>query len=382
MGNAVSSSELPDGSLTPSERALALQIELTAVLARGKGVGRLLRGWHQRTGEPVAVFDRLGNPLGRSDGFSAEQLDESREALRTRPPRLGESLRLSPGDDGDGAIVVTPFAGNDTVRGFLARRSDGAPTAALAAPALRALLALEYERHWLMDEPARRRRDRQFTRLLELDPDADIGALLEGFDVRTTVFRGLAIEARNETHAEVLFDDLAAMLATPFVRHRDRIVECLTPVDPLQALADYGLHAPIGLGTPLPPRHAARSIRQARHALDTSRRVGAPMEYRDGASHDFLLRVASPEYLESFAAAALGAIEHSRGGDALLDTLHVWLIERRSIEATAERTQVHRHTVRNRIQRIAQLTGHDLDSIDTQTELWLALKARGFERAI
>ena len=40
---------------------------------------------------------------------------------------------------------------------------------------------------------------------------------------------------------------------------------------------------------------------------------------------------------------------------------------------------MHRHTVRNRIQRAAQLTGHDLDSIDTQTELWLALKARGHE---
>lgn len=39
---------------------------------------------------------------------------------------------------------------------------------------------------------------------------------------------------------------------------------------------------------------------------------------------------------------------------------------------------VHWHTIRNRIERIAQLTGHDLDSVDTQTELWLALKARGF----
>ncbi len=39
---------------------------------------------------------------------------------------------------------------------------------------------------------------------------------------------------------------------------------------------------------------------------------------------------------------------------------------------------VHRHTVRNRMQRIVQITGHDLDGIDAQTELWLALKVRGF----
>lgn len=72
-------------------------------------------------------------------------------------------------------------------------------------------------------------------------------------------------------------------------------------------------------------------------------------------------------------------ITQARGGEALLHTLHVWLVERRSIEATADRMKVHRHTVRNRIQRVAQLTGHDLDSIDTQTELWLALKVRGFD---
>ncbi|MFF3027580.1 PucR family transcriptional regulator [Microbacterium sp. NPDC057944] len=364
--------------LAPAERALALQIELTAILARGKGVERLLRGWHQRTGEGVAVFDRLGTPLGRSDDFTAAQLDEAREALRTRAPRLGETVRLDHEDAG--SPLITPFAGNDTVRGFLARRAGNDPSADLAAPALRALLALEYERHWLMDEPARRHRDRQFTQLLELDDDADAVALLHGLDPHISTLRGLVIEARDETHAEVLIDDLAAMFSTPYVRHRGRLVECLTSSDPRQTLIDYGLSTPVGLGTPLAPVHAARSIRQARLALETSRRVGSPMEYRDGASHDFLLQVASPEYLEAFAEATLGAIERSRGGDALLDTLHVWLIERRSIEATAERMQVHRHTVRNRIHRIAQLTGHDLDSIDTQTELWLALKARGFER--
>ncbi|WP_164233901.1 PucR family transcriptional regulator [Microbacterium hydrocarbonoxydans] len=360
------------------ERALTLQMELTAILARGKGVDRLLRGWHQHTGEGVAVFDRLGTPLGRSDGFTDPDLDVAKSALGTHPPKLGESLAIDIEGEPQ-AILLTPFAGNATVRGFLARRITGEPVADLAAPALRALLALEYERHWLMDEPARRHRDQQFTRLLELDDDADATALLRAAGAPERTLRGLVVEARDETHAEVLIDDLAAMFSTAFVRHRGRIVECLVAGDPLATLADYGLHVPIGMGTAMAPQHAARSIRQARLALDTSRRLGTPMEYRDGAAHDLLLQIASPEYLEAFAAAALGPIERTKGGDALLETLHLWFLERRSIEATADRMQVHRHTIRNRIQRIAQLTGHDLDSIDTQTELWLALKARGFE---
>ncbi len=266
------------------------------------------------------------------------------------------------------------------MRGFLARELSGHAVAELAAPALRAFLALEYERHWLMDEPARRRRQQNLTRLLALTDRTAATALLRGLGVDAPALRGLRIEARDETHAEVLVDDLAAMFSAPLVGHRGRIVEALLPDDPLPALGDYGLQTPLGVGTSQPPHHAARSMRQASLALETSRRVGAPIEYRDGAAHDFLLRIATPDYLTAFADAALGAIEQSRGGDALLTTLHVWLIEHRSIEATAERMGVHRHTVRNRIQRAAQLTGHDLDSIDTQTELWLALKVRGYEQ--
>jgi len=394
-----STTEPEEPAATALREALALQMELTAVLARGRGVDRLLGDWHSRTGEAVAVFDRLGRALGRSRSFPPEQLAEAEAELTRRPPALGEVLELRSGAaagpggaaERDGApadergeaprtpsrLEATAFAGNDTVRGYLVRRPSGRPTAELAAPALRALLALEYERHWLMDEPARRERSGRFSRLLALtEPDA-ARAWLRRLGVDAEEVRGVAIEARSVTHAEVLVDDLAAMFSTPLIRHRERVVECLLPLDPRRPLAEYGLDVPVGIGTPSPAHHAARTMSQAALALETSRRVGAPIEYRDGASHEFLVRVVSPAYLEAFARAALDAIESARGGEALLETLRTWLVERRSIDATAKRMDVHRHTVHNRIRRIAQLTGHDLDSIDTQTELWLALKARG-----
>lgn len=375
-GSAATDTENPEQAAL--RRALALQIELTTIVARGGGIDRLLSGWQQQTSEPAAVFDRLAHVLGRNGAFPPELLTTVADGLATGAPRIGEVLRLPLSDDTASALEISPFAGNDTVRGFLVRMPSGQGAAELAAPALRSLLALEYERHWLLDEPARRLRAEQLARVLALSDEGGIRAMLRGLGIDVAELRGLAIEARTETHAEVLVDDLAVILTAPLIRRRERIVECLVPFDPRQTLAEYGLDAPIGVGTPVAPQHAARTMRQAALALETSRRVGAPIEYRDGTSHDFLLRVAAPEYLAAFVDAALSPVERTRGGDTLLRTLHTWLVERRSVEATAARMGVHWHTIRNRIERIAQLTGHDLDSVDTQTELWLALKARGF----
>lgn len=379
--STVDTDELP--SAAALQRALSLQMELTAIVTRGGGVDRLLTGWQHQTDEAVAVFNRLGRPLGRSSGFVPDALAAVCGALAERPPRLGETLRLAPATGSLSAqrVEVTSFAGNDTVRGFLARVPSGNESAELAAPALRSFLALEYERHWLLDEPARRQRAEQLGSVLGLGDDGGARAYLRRIGVDVDELRGLAIEARNETHAEVLVDDLAAILTTTLIRHRERTVECLVFSDPRQTLAEYGLDVPMGVGTPVDPRHAARSMRQAALALETSRRVGSPIEYRDGSAHDFLMRIAQPEYLEAFVDATLAPIEHARGGDVLLRTLHTWLVEGRSVEATAARMEVHRHTVRNRMQRVARLTGHDLESIDAQTELWLALKARGFQHS-
>jgi purine catabolism regulator len=370
-------------------RPLELQMEITAIVARGGSFGDLLAGWQQRTQEPVAVFDRLGRVMARSSAFPSSLLVPLGKRLASHEaPRLGEHFNLSAttleaepdiaSAPAGQTVEIDPFAGNDTVRGYCVRIPTGQETAELAAPALRSLLALEFERLWFLDETARRKRAERFARLLTLTEPGSARTFLRSLGIEGGPLRGVAIEARNETHAEVLIDDLAVVLAAPFIRHRHRTVECLATVDPRQALADYGLDVPTGIGTLGAPEHSARSIRQATLALETSRRAGTPIEYVDGASHEFLINAAPSDYLEAFSSAALAPIENSRGGEALLRTLHTWLLERRSIEATAERMGVHRHTVRNRMQRIVQITGHDLDGIDAQTELWLAFKARGF----
>ena len=63
------------------------------------------------------------------------------------------------------------------------------------------------------------------------------------------------------------------------------------------------------------------------------------------------------------------------GGDELIPTLAAFLGRNGQMEAAAAELAVHRHTMRNRMRRICQLLGDDLESADTRAQLWLALRA-------
>ncbi|MGE0215964.1 PucR family transcriptional regulator [Mycolicibacterium sp.] len=59
----------------------------------------------------------------------------------------------------------------------------------------------------------------------------------------------------------------------------------------------------------------------------------------------------------------------------LIDTLTAFLQHNGHIESAAADLGVHRHTLRNRMRRIMGLLDDDLESADSRTQLWLAVKA-------
>jgi purine catabolism regulator len=63
-------------------------------------------------------------------------------------------------------------------------------------------------------------------------------------------------------------------------------------------------------------------------------------------------------------------------GDELLGTLAAFLTHNGQMEAAATGLGIHRHTMRNRMQRISELLADDVQSADTRTQLWLAIRAR------
>ena len=355
------------------EHSFVLQRDLTRVAARERGLTGLVQAWHEATGEEVLLFDRRGRPLARSPGFPG---DAARAIAAAVPGvrQLAEEIIQVPAGSGVAGVCAV---GATRHAGYLARLGPSLELATPAVPTLLSLLALEFERRWLIDEPARRARASQLARLLAAEDDARGAAQLKALGIQAQSVQGIAVQARTEAQAEELLADLTIALGTGLVRRHGRLVEAVAASDPRQVLAAFDLSVPVGIGAPAAPGHAARSMRQAHSALATSGRTGTIVEYADGRAHEFLLSIADPSYLSSFANAVLAPIDRAANAGTLLQTLHAWLAEGRSIAACSSRLRVHRHTVRNRIQRVTQLLGRDVNSVDAQAELWLALKARG-----
>lgn len=71
-------------------------------------------------------------------------------------------------------------------------------------------------------------------------------------------------------------------------------------------------------------------------------------------------------------------LEHDAAtGDDLVETLGTWLRCDAVAEATALRLGIHRHTVRARLRRAAELLDRDLDAFPVRAEVWAALHAVG-----
>lgn len=70
------------------------------------------------------------------------------------------------------------------------------------------------------------------------------------------------------------------------------------------------------------------------------------------------------------------------GSSSLVSTLTAFLEHNGQTEIAAAALGVHRHTLRNRLVRVAELTGLDLDSAHVRAELWIAVQARELLRTI
>ncbi len=71
-------------------------------------------------------------------------------------------------------------------------------------------------------------------------------------------------------------------------------------------------------------------------------------------------------------------LEHDAAtGDELVETLGTWLRCDAVAEAAALRLGIHRHTVRARLRRAADLLDRDLDAFSARAEVWAALQAAG-----
>lgn len=130
----------------------------------------------------------------------------------------------------------------------------------------------------------------------------------------------------------------------------------------------------VGIGGPCSYRELRAGVEQARRAYEHA--GGQVLRFGELAGQG-LMALVEPEAAGAFAVALLAPLAAYGSRADLVESLRAYLESNGHWDAAAQRLGVHRHTLRYRMRRVAELLGRDLDDPGVRAELWFALQAAG-----
>jgi sugar diacid utilization regulator len=377
-------------------RKTAIHDRFTQVAINGGGYDGIVRALHELTGFPAGVEDRTGALLawaGPDDQRPRPPASRARrDQLVERALRAGHPVRA------DGRLLTVARPRADVVGVLLLVDPDGRAgeqeTVALEHGAT--VLAIELARMLSVAETELR---------LGRDLVADlVNGTVDGVRHRAQALghdldrphRVLVVSHRARENPDELLHavrELAGAGRPALTMHQGDSVVLLTPVPtgsgptPWERLS-AGLRATpagrgcrIGVGGPChSPADFARSYRQAQLALRLAQFSGGRaglVVHDDLGVYQLLSEAADPSAVESFVQTWLGPLLEydARRGATLVQTLARHLDCGGNYDLTAQALGLGRSTVRYRLGRIRQLSGHDLADPDTRFQLQLATRA-------
>nr|WSX23503.1 PucR family transcriptional regulator [Streptomyces tubercidicus] len=387
------------------QRAFATQRRLTAA-ATGDGLRPMLAEWTAATGVGAAVFDPLGRLLAAAERAQRTPPAAARDLIERVAAR---GLRGSASSTAAGQQLEVQPLGARRLRGMLLLTGRPDDAARSVVPGLVSLLSLELERRHLRDEPERRRRSALLSELLAEEDPAPGRArdMLRSAGLTAERVRGVVVAAEGGTGAggaggrtagagaaegtadgtadgpaQETAADLALAMPGGLVRVVDgapgAVIEAVVgeDLDIRDVLARFAPHCPAGIGPATAPEAVRVSLRQATGLLAVSRSSGEPAEARQSQASRLLLDLGDRRTLQGYADTVLGPLDLADNGEELTATLAAWLETGGAWDATSRRLGVHRHTVRNRLDKAMDLTGRRLDDPDDRFDLWLATRIR------
>ncbi|MGB3827529.1 MAG: helix-turn-helix domain-containing protein [Ornithinimicrobium sp.] len=215
-----------------------------------------------------------------------------------------------------------------------------------------------------------------------LDPDAPLAVLVARFGA-----------SQWGDDACAMIHDTASHLGASVVAHRPEghTVAILQARHPdfcdrlrvaLQRLAPSMGRTPLSVGiSDAAPLSALSGMwEEARHARSLAELRGNPVSVVTGSevtSHVVLMATVPDDVRRTFAHRVLGPVwEYDEKHDAgLNETLAAFLACSGSWSRAAEQMHLHVNTVRYRIQRVEELTGRDLSSLEDRVDVFLALRS-------
>ncbi|GGU46882.1 hypothetical protein GCM10010211_08210 [Streptomyces albospinus] len=379
-------------------RAFATQRRLTAAAATSDGLQPMLEEWTAATGIGATVLDPLGRQLAAGERETPAPPAQARDLVERVAAR---GLRGSASSTVGGQQLEVQPLGARRLRGLLLLTGHPDAAARSVVPGLISLLSLELERRHLRDEPERRRRSALLSELLA---DEDLPAdrardMLASAGLTAERVRGVVVEAAvpgsregggpspaagaAEGAAQETAADLALAMPGGLVRvtagpASGPVIEAVVgeELDIHAVLGRFAPHCPAGIGPATAPEGVRVSLRQATGLLAVSRTSGRPAEARQSEAARLLLDLGDRRTLHGYADTVLGPLDLADNGEELIATLAAWLETGGAWDATSRRLGVHRHTVRNRLDKAMDLTGRRLDDPDDRFDLWLATRIR------
>jgi hypothetical protein len=339
-------------------------------------------------------------------GASVAVIDRSSAVLAVAAASPSEESKLL--EAGRGVRAIELRVADSAVGELRFRAAEGEPAPAVTRT-VATLLGLELERsrapEWASDEAAaefvravleRRITDRGdlVARAAELEAPVEAGAgvviaraaprATQAGDWRARVMTVAARALRAAAAGSVVaIDDgeaaeVAAIVPVPDPAHLRRAAEALER-ELAASLAGFHVTVAVSRFTQDP----VDLYRAGKEALLAANVAGADglgfLAFEDTGSYRLLLPAMSedPAELERFYAetvAPLAAYDEQYETE-LVTTVETYLDNDGGVTPTAERLFTHRHTVRYRLERVRELSGHDLSSTEGREKLGLGLKA-------
>ncbi|TDC81327.1 PucR family transcriptional regulator [Actinomadura sp. 7K507] len=340
-------------------RAFQAQRELTRAALTGPGalvtrLARLLGGWALLLDPSGSVqHAEPAGAAGRAEALSPElaRLRKSPKARANDVPSSSMALSL-PGEH----IVVQRIGLGGRPSGFLAV-GTGAPLPHVAHTIVGAAVALLT----LQSEAPRTGRDlRASLAALLLGRPGDGPAVPHG-PVRVLACAGGAAVL------DVLESDPAGerCLALPLDGHLAVIVPDGLSGTIETLLASTGA---IGVSDPASGELAA-ALRQAEETLAAASRSGQDVLHHSALPGQGVLGLLEPDLARAFAGTLLAPLRE----EDLVETVRAYVAANGQGEAAARALGVHRHTLRSRMRKAAEVLGRDPDDPAVRAELWIAL---------
>ncbi|MFZ6026913.1 MAG: PucR family transcriptional regulator [Chloroflexota bacterium] len=397
------------------ERGVRIHAQLSQMAAEEHGLAGLVGSLADMTGRGIIVQDkRLAVLAERAPAElkpSWEQairqvamLDSLPEMLRDRKLAASHNTTIEQ-ELGEGlARLVTPITVGGMARGYLSlvgRAGDLDALDSLAAEQGALVCAIEMARNKAVREAEKRLKGDLLNALLQenLSPrDAELW--VEGMDLDPAQshvalrFAWLGSPSPSRRRLETIINGEVSRLGQRIILSpvgTEIICFCEVASGTTrpekafalgQAVIDQGAReyasTPLlcGIGTVANNLSEWRvSFRQAGQALELARRFGERkrLYFPDLSVYRLLIQIEHSPELSAFQEEILGTLLSNEGGRDLIRTLESYFQHNGNLSQTAEALYIHRNTLIYRMERIANITGLNMDDPETRLAIQLAL---------